>query len=84
MKIVGFENKKGEWQGRPYNNWLIHCLVNDTNCIGKVRTEIIKFKASYLALFTDISNLDKLVGKDIETVHYDKFGNATSLQFKSN
>ena len=82
MKIVGIENKKGDYQGRAWENWVIHGLEQDQNVVGKVKTMTVKFKPQNLALICPIDQLDKLVGKEVSDVFYDKYGNAIDIKFK--
>lgn len=82
MKIVGIENKKGEYQGRAYNNYIIHGLESDPNVVGKVKCVNVKFKPDSLSLICDLQQLDKLIGKEVDRVFYDRYGNATELRFK--
>lgn len=81
MKIVGIENKSGEYQGREYNNYVVHALDKDSKVIGGMKCVNIKFKASNLADICDLNKLDSLVGKEIEAVYYDRYGNASAVIF---
>lgn len=83
MKIVGIEPKKGEYQGREYNNFLIHCVVSDDKVIGKLKTDTIKFKYSNLTALCPAANLDSWIGREISNVYYDKYGNAINVGFKN-
>ena len=82
MKIVGIENKKGEYQGRPYNNYIIYGLEQDQNVIGKVKCVNVKFKPNNLAVICPLDHLNDLINKEISDVFYDKYGNAIDVRFK--
>lgn len=83
MRIVGIENKKGEYQGRQYNNYIFHCLEADENVIGKARCMQVKFKPVNLQQIVPLDKLESLINKDVVNVFYDKYGNAISMQFKN-
>lgn len=82
MTVVGIQEKKGEYNGNAYHNYLIHCLKDDDNALGQV-SEIVKVKfASVKEVFgkpMSLPELDSLIGEDIRC-YYDKFGNATEIR----
>lgn len=78
MKVLGFAEKKGVFQGNEYHNVYMHCLKDDDEAIGQI-TEVVKLKARNLddifgQHFT-IDGLFNIVGAEI-SLYYDKYGNA--------
>lgn len=85
MKIIGIELKEGEFQGRKYSNYVIHGYKHLPAAIGENVTETVKIKsANLLSMVRDQSELRSWIGKEIEDVFYDKYGNAVSIRFKQN
>ena len=82
MTVVGIQEKKGEYNGNAYHNYLIHCLKDDDNALGQV-PETVKVKfASVKEVFgkvMSIADFDALIGCEIRA-YYDKFGNATEVR----
>lgn len=77
MKVVGIIQKKGEYQGREYNNLMIHCIVSDRRAVGEL-TEVLKVRMSAVdeifgKRMTD-ADFDDLVGKEIRA-SYNRYGN---------
>lgn len=77
MKVIGIIQKKGEYQGREYNNLMIHCIVSDRRAVGEL-TEVLKVR---MAAVDEVfgkrmsdADLDELVGKEIR-VAYNRYGN---------
>lgn len=83
MKIVGIENKKGEYQGRAYNNYIIYGLENDDNVVGRCKCVNVKFKPQNLSLICGLDQLEMLINKEVTDVFYDKYGNAIDMKFKN-
>lgn len=82
MKIVGIENKTGDFQGRTYNNYVLHCLEDDPKVVGGLKCSTVKFKAQALSNIVNLDEVNKLVGKEVLDVYYDKYGNASGLKIK--
>lgn len=82
MTVVGIQEKKGEYNGNAYHNYLLHCLKVDDNSLGQI-SEIVKVKASNMReVFgrpMDLPELDALIGEEIRC-YYDKFGNASEIR----
>lgn len=81
MVVVGIQEKKGEYNGNAYHNYLIHCLKDDDNALGQI-SEVIKVKRSnskeIFGRKMDYSDLDDLIGEEIRC-HYDRYGNASEI-----
>lgn len=81
MTVVGIQEKKGNYQGNDYHNYLIHCLKDDGDALGQV-TEVLKVKVAkskeVFGKTVDITDLDELIGKDIRC-HYDRYGAVSEI-----
>lgn len=82
MKVVGIQEKSGNYQGSDYHNYLLHCLKDDDNALGQV-SEIIKIKfANVKEVFGKPMSLDDfngLIGQEIRC-YYNRFGQATEIR----
>lgn len=82
MQVVGIQEKKGNYNGVAYHNYLIHCLKDDGESLGQI-SEVVKVKASkskeVFGKTVDITDLDDFIGKEIRC-YYDKFGSATEIR----
>ena len=82
MVVVGIQEKKGEYNGITYHNYLIHCLKDDDNALGQI-SEVIKVKVSKVKeIFgraMEYSDLDDLIGEEIRC-YYDRHGNASEIR----
>lgn len=70
MRIVGIEHKSGVFEGRPYDNYNIHCLSSSSTSLLKGETcETIKVKVSELSqvfgMVMSESDLVDLFGAEI-------------------
>lgn len=81
MKIIGIEEKIGEFDNRPYHNVNFHCAeeLNDENSKG-LKVSIAKVKYDALTNSFDkaltTAEIKSLVGQDVE-FYYDKYKNVT-------
>lgn len=74
-EIVGIQQKRGEYEGRPYDNTLLHVLSTNVNIIGK-KVDTIKVKtAVFQGLLKDCGCAsDGLIGKSAD-ISFDRYGN---------
>lgn len=81
MKLIGVQEKKGEYQGTNYHNIILHVTKQDDNALGAV-TETVKVKrASVTEVFgKDMQSKDfeAALGKDIN-VFYNRYGTPQSI-----
>lgn len=82
LTVIGVQQKKGNYQGVAYDNYILHCTREDENAFGVV-SEQIKIKSfSVPDVFgVSMSNSDwnELIGKNIR-VFYNKYGNADEVR----
>lgn len=82
MKVVGIQEKKGNYNGINYDNYLLHCLKNDAQAIGEI-SEVVKVKVAnskeVFGTVVDETYRRSLVGKEIRC-YYDKFGVVTEVR----
>lgn len=76
MKVIGVVQKKGNYNGVDYDNFVLHCTKKDSNAFGEL-TELVKVKNSdveevFKKPMRDL-DWDNLIGKEIE-YFCDKFG----------
>lgn len=81
IKIVGIKHNTGEFNGRQYDNYVIHCIKSDEHAIGQVSTETFKFRPASLATICSLDQLQMLVNKEVKRISYDKYGNADYIEF---
>ncbi len=67
FKIVGMERKVGEYQGREYDNTVLHCTYQKDSLLDGVAVSSIKVKS-------DRINEPLQIG-DVVTFFYDQYGN---------
>ena len=85
MKIIGIEERIGEFENKPYHNVNFHCAEEFENeksagvkvSIVKVRYDILT-KTFGKELTT--SEIKSLVGKDVDFL-YDKYKNVSYVEF---
>lgn len=87
MKVVGIQEKKGNYQGTEYHNYLIHCLKDDEEAIGQI-SEVVKVKfVKAKEVFGRVMSADDfnaLIGKEIRC-YFDCYGVTTEIRvIKSN
>lgn len=82
MLVRGIKRSTGEYNGRSYDNIMIHCTApNDGSMLAGEPVEILKIKAP---LFYEefgrlgCGELSELVGLDIRE-RYNKFGNVVGF-----
>lgn len=82
MKVVGIQEKKGNYNGIAYHNYLLHCLKSDGEALGEI-SEVVKVKVAnskeVFGTAVDVTFLNSLIGKEIRC-YYDKFGVATEIR----
>lgn len=72
LKLYGFNDSKGEYQGQPYHNYQLFG-VNDHG-----KWEMVKVKAKVVEM-AGIYDLNSLVGNDLQ-IFYNRFGNVESIR----
>ena len=74
--VVGIVHSSGEYNGRQYDNYNLHCLRDArpeySNEQGQI-TEVVKIKAS------DFSKYNISLGDEIK-VYYDRFGRIDEIR----
>ncbi len=74
-EIVGIQQKRGEYEGRPYDNTLLHTLSTNVNIIGKQVSTIKMKTAVFQSILKDCGCAsDGLIGKTAD-IAFDRFGN---------
>lgn len=79
MKVVGLIQKKGTFEGRDYNNLMIHCTYIDranSSAVGELTTALKVKVANIDAVFgrkMSDKDIDALIGKEI-AAYYNRFG----------
>lgn len=81
IKIVGIKHHVGEYQGRAYDNYVIHTIQSDDKAVGGVSTETYKFRPASLAAICSLDQLSMLVNKEVKRISFDKYGNADYIDF---
>ena len=74
FKIVGIERKVGEYQGRTYDNTVLHCTYEKEHLDEGVAVSSIKIK-------TDRIDEPLQVG-DVVSFFYDQYGNVLQVNVK--
>lgn len=82
-KIIGVVKKEGEFQGKPYSNYLIYYFVDTTgklNYYGSV-SDFYKIKSSLIDLILSTRNItiDKIINKNI-SVEWNRYGQIESVK----
>lgn len=74
-QIVGIQQKRGEYEGRMYNNTLLHALCANVNVIGE-QASTIKMKTEvFQNILRDCKcTPDALVGRKAD-ITFDRYGN---------
>lgn len=82
MKVIGIQERSGEYQGNKYHNVMIHCTKESDDSYGEI-TEVIKVK---------FANVREVFGKAMSAadwqnllhntiyVNYDRYGIVQSVQ----
>lgn len=75
-EVLGYVHRRGEYQGRPYDNYYLHCrkLEVPDNHVGQA-VEVLKVPA-------DLLDLSSLVMGAVFDVYYNRFGRVLSLAFR--
>lgn len=81
IKIVGIVHKTGEYNGRAYDNYVVHTVRSDDKAVGGVSTETFKFRPATLATICALDQLTMLVNKEVKRISYDRYGNADFIEF---
>lgn len=76
-RLVGIERKQGEYEGRPYDNHVLHCVTDEKTkaWVAGDMTFTVKIKSADFPLIFD---------KDIECgdaiiISYNRFGNVEAV-----
>lgn len=85
MKIIGIEERIGEFESKPYHNVNFHCAEEFENEKSEgVRVSIVKVRYDILTKTfgkeLTTSEIKSLVGKDVEFL-YDKYKNVSYVEF---
>lgn len=82
MLVRGIKRSTGEYNGRPYDNIMIHCTApNDGSMLAGEPVEILKIKTALF--YEELGRLGcgdpaELVGLNIRE-RYNKFGNVVGI-----
>jgi len=84
FEIVGIQNKRGEYEGRSYDNTFLHALSTNVNIIGKQVTTI-KMKTDVFQNILKDCNCapNGLIGKTAD-ITFDRYGNLEYFEMLSN
>lgn len=81
-KVIGVQEKAGEYQGHEYHNVLLHTTTTADNALGEV-TEVIKVKYNDVPeVFNKVMKSEdwqNLIGNEI-SVMYDRYGRTADIQ----
>lgn len=79
-KVIGFERKQGEYQGRPYDNCYLHIRYKKQGVVGSA-VESVKVKSGFLAEICAENEIvpDQLVGRDV-VIYYNRYGQLEQLE----
>lgn len=85
MKIIGIEERIGEFESKPYHNVNFHCAEEFENEKSEgVRVSIVKVRYDILTKTfgkeLTTSEIKSLVGKDVDFL-YDKYKNVSYVEF---
>lgn len=85
MKIIGIEERIGEFENKPYHNVNFHCAEEFENEKSEgVRVSIVKVRYDILTKTfgkeLTTSEIKSLVGKDVDFL-YDKYKNVSYVEF---
>ena len=88
LKLVGVQRKFGEYEGKNYDNVMLHCTQDcpTTPTIAGDTVEVIKIKAVRIRdVFDGLISTDtdwrSLIGAELE-VFYDRYGSAQKITVK--
>lgn len=85
IKVVGIQEKSGEYKGSPYHNVMIQTVDDGANykdCLGEYTDKVkVKFAkvASVFGHSMSPTDWQELIGKRIR-VFYDAFGNVEAVE----
>lgn len=75
FEIVGIQQKRGEYQGRTYDNTIVHTLGSHVGVIGKQAGTVKMKTAVFQGILRDCKCApDGLIGK-IADITFDRYGN---------
>ena len=85
MKIIGIEERIGEFENKPYHNVNFHCAEEFENEKSEgVRVSIVKVRYDILTKTfgkeLTTSEIKSLVGKNVDFL-YDKYKNVSYVEF---
>lgn len=81
MKIVGIVHKTGEYNGRAYDNFVVHVVKSDEHAIGGYSTETFKFRPASLSTICNLDRLSMIINREVKRISYDRYGNADYIEF---
>ena len=83
FEIVGIQQKRGEYEGRAYDNTLLHTVSANVNIIGK-QVSTIKMKTTVFQNILKDCNCapDGLIGKTADMT-FDRYGNLEYFEMLS-
>ena len=80
-ELVGYIRRTGEYQGRPFDNYNLHCKVMDPpEGMEGEAVEVLKVKTAVVDAFTAAHG--PLSIGDVIDVYYDRFGRITSIMVR--
>lgn len=80
MKILGFEFKRGEYQGHNFDNTILYLAYPIEKNGNGYKVDKCKCKTQIFTDFVDSNNfdLDDIINTEI-IAYYDKYGNITMI-----
>lgn len=84
-KIVGFERKQGDYEGRPYDNYNLHVINNTTAGVTGYAASIVKVKTPLMVGVLSLKSegeipvkLAELINQEV-ILHYELVGKNPQL-----
>ncbi len=92
IKVVGYERKKGEFNGVPYDNMNLYTISNDLPSVTGYLPNTVKIKWNQLADIFHVSNvelpnvLNNLVNREvfIDFAYIGKYPKLVGIEFADN
>lgn len=88
-KIVGVQRSSGEYNGMKYDNYRVHMLTHNDNCVGQQcviekvsindMTDILTGLCSIKK--KDVCSIDDLINMQVNTIMYNKYGKAVNFMW---
>lgn len=83
FEIVGIQQKRGDYEGRAYDNTLVHVLSTNANIIGKEVSTIKMKTAVFQNILKDCNCApNNLLGKTAD-ITFDRYGNLEYFELLS-